>query len=169
MRSNRLISAVAIVGLTILSTNAPALEPPINLSRAVHPIDGPADAVDHSGIPQGANTCPADNVGTLTNGGTIVGSTIGSTDDFVAGCSSVSGGRDKIFEFQIDLPGEWSFDTCTVAACWARRWRFMKKPATVAPVISSLVTATGVMFATTSPRWGRSYFRRTRTTLLSTA
>ncbi|MCH7926307.1 MAG: hypothetical protein IIC51_12315 [Planctomycetes bacterium] len=118
MRSNRLISAVAIVGLTILSTNAPALEPPINLSRAVHPIDGPADAVDHSGIPQGANTCPADNVGTLTNGGTIVGSTIGSTDDFVAGCSSVSGGRDEIFEFQVDLPGEWSFDTCTVPACW---------------------------------------------------
>ncbi len=69
--------------------------------------------------------CTADNcnlVGTcvpvLSSGDTIVGSTIGSADDFVASCGSLAGGRDEIFEFRVDVPGEWSFDTCTVPACW---------------------------------------------------
>ena len=119
MRSNRLISAVAIVGLTILSTNAPALESPINLSRAVHPIDGPADAVDHSGPRTGSGDCPATNEDVLSSGGgTIVGSTIGSADDFVAGCGSIAGGLDEIFEFAVDRPGVRGFDSCTVSAGW---------------------------------------------------
>ena len=65
-----------------------------------------------------ANNCPADNVGVLTSGSTIVGSTIGSTNDFVAPCGSNAGGQDEIFEFAVDGPGEWSFDSCTVPACW---------------------------------------------------
>ena len=66
-----------------------------------------------------SDACPAANVGVLqSGGGTIVGSTIGSTDDFVAGCGSKTGGQDEIFAFSIDLPGRWNFDTCTVPACW---------------------------------------------------
>ena len=119
MHFNHLSCAVAIAALTILSTNAPALEPPFNLSRAVHPIDGPADAGDRSGPPRVSDACPAISVGVLNSGGgTIVGSTIGSTDDFVAGCGSHPGAQDEIFEFAVDFPGLWTFDTCTVPACW---------------------------------------------------
>ncbi|MCH8148472.1 MAG: thrombospondin type 3 repeat-containing protein, partial [Planctomycetes bacterium] len=118
MRSKRLIYAVAIAGLTVLSTNAPALEPPTKLISAVHPIDGPADAGDHSGVLTASDACSATNVGTLSSGDTIVGSTIGSTDDFEAGCNSHDGGQDEIFEFRVDLSGGWFLDTCTVPACW---------------------------------------------------
>ncbi|MCH8146898.1 MAG: thrombospondin type 3 repeat-containing protein [Planctomycetes bacterium] len=118
MRSNHLISAVAIVGLTILSTSASALEQVVYFARAAQLENGPLPRGDHSGSPAGANSCPADNIGTLTDGSTIVGSTIGSTDDFVAGCGSYPGGQDEVFEFAVDVPGEWRFDTCTVPACW---------------------------------------------------
>ena len=119
MGSRSLIATVAIVGLTVVSANAPALEPSISLSRAVHPIDGPADAGQQRGPSTGSGGCPAINEGVLNSGGgTIVGSTIGSTDDFVAGCNSYHGGQDEIFEFTVDFPGLWEFDTCTVPACW---------------------------------------------------
>ena len=118
MRSNRLISAVAIAGLTILSTNLLALEPPFALPRAVHPEAGPADPDLPSGSPIVSDACPATNPGTLSSGDTIVGSTLGPTDDFVAGCGSLPGGQDEIFEFSVDGPSKWGFDTCTVPACW---------------------------------------------------
>ncbi len=118
MKTRLAISITTVVLLLVLTTSASALEPAINLSRAVHPVDGPGGQGDHGGPSVRANTCPADNVGVLNSGDTIVGSTIGSTDDFVAPCGSNAGGQDEIFEFAVALPGEWCFDTCTVPACW---------------------------------------------------
>ncbi len=65
-----------------------------------------------------SNACPATNAGVLSDGSTIVGSTIGSTDNFVAGCTAQPGGQDEIFEFSVDLCGTWTFDSCTVPTCW---------------------------------------------------
>ncbi len=118
MRSNRLIPVVAIVGLTVVSRNAPALEPSLVLPRPVHPDSAPLAPGGPSGSPIVSDSCPATNVGVLTDGSAIVGSTIGSTDDFVAGCGSLPGGPDVIFEFSVEFPGEWLFDTCMVPACW---------------------------------------------------
>ena len=118
MGSRSFIATVAIVGLTVVSANAPALEPTLGLPRAARPIDGPAARGVPSGAPIVSDACPATNVGTLTDGSTIIGSTIGSTDDFVAGCGSQPGGQDEIFEFSVDIPALWIFDTCTVTACW---------------------------------------------------
>ncbi|MCH8148489.1 MAG: hypothetical protein IH987_10920 [Planctomycetes bacterium] len=158
MRSNRLISAVAIVGLTVLSTNAHALEPTVNRPRAVHPIGGSADGGDRSGPPTGSDACPAANVGVLKYfGGTIAGSTIGSMDDFVAGCGSSVGGQDVIFEFAVDLPGEWAFDTCTVPACWDTTLEIREETGGGCP--GDFVACDGdgcVFFATTSPLCRRS-------------
>ncbi|MCH8147213.1 MAG: thrombospondin type 3 repeat-containing protein [Planctomycetes bacterium] len=118
MRINRLIAAVAIVGLFVVTSNVLALDLVTFSARTAQLHDGPLPPGDHNGIPQGANTCPADNVGQLSDGDTIVGSTIGSSDDFVAPCGSNLGGQDEIFEFTVEFPGEWSFDSCTVPACW---------------------------------------------------
>ncbi|MCH8146897.1 MAG: IPTL-CTERM sorting domain-containing protein [Planctomycetes bacterium] len=118
MKSNLLSSTLAVVGLTVLSTNAPALEPPTKLISAVHPIDRPEDAGNHSGSQTVSGGCPATNVGVLSDRSTIVGTTIGMADNFEAGCFSLPGGSDAIFEFSVDSPGGWSFDTCTVPACW---------------------------------------------------
>ncbi|MCH8147286.1 MAG: hypothetical protein IH987_04725, partial [Planctomycetes bacterium] len=68
------------------------------------------------------NGCPGTNVGELSSaGGSWVGSTIGSTDDFddrFINCVSKPGGPDEIFQFTVDVAGTWAFDTCTVPACW---------------------------------------------------
>ena len=109
MRSNRLISAVAIAGLTILSTNAAALEPGKDFSKMLHPTG----VVLPPGTPSGpvvfSDACPAANLGVLNSaGGSIGGSTIGSADDFdasVLGCGDQAGGRDEIFEFAVDGDG----------------------------------------------------------------
>ena len=122
MRSNRLIFAVVIAGLAALSTNAPAIEPGTDFSKMLHPTG----VVSSPGTPSGpavlSDACPAENVGVLNSaGGSIVGSTIGSADDFDAtalGCGDNAGGNDEIFEFMVDGTGIWSFDTCTVPACW---------------------------------------------------
>ncbi|MCH9003359.1 MAG: hypothetical protein IIC02_12365, partial [Planctomycetes bacterium] len=68
------------------------------------------------------NGCPGIDVGVLSAaGGSWTGSTIGSTDDFddrFINCASNPGGRDEIFQFTVEVAGIWSFDTCTVPACW---------------------------------------------------
>ena len=68
------------------------------------------------------NGCPGTDVGVLSSaGGSWVGSTIGSTDDFddnLINCASDTGGPDEIFQFTVEAAGTWSFDTCTVPACW---------------------------------------------------
>ncbi len=121
MRIDRLIAAVAIVGLVVLTSNVMALEalqPPTR--GIIHRTVDPMPPGDHSGVPTISDACPAENVGVLADGDTIVGSTIGSTHDFGGdACDNFGGaGLDQIFEFSVGLPGEWSFDTCTVPACF---------------------------------------------------
>ena len=105
-----------------MTRDEPGHGPLYSLHRAAGPIDGPADRIDPSGPPARADACPAANVGMLNSaGGSIVGSTIGSVDDFdasVLGCGDNPGGQDEIFQFTVDGIGLWSFDTCTVPACW---------------------------------------------------
>lgn len=66
--------------------------------------------------------CPGTDVGVLSNaGGSWVGSTDNSTDDFDDGlvhCMANPGGPDEIFQFTVETAGIWTFDTCTVPACW---------------------------------------------------
>ena len=118
MKTRLAISITTVVLLVGLTTSASALEPAISLSRAAHRVDGPSAPGDRGDIPQGANDCPAGNVGILTSGDTITGDTTLSTDNFVAGCGSNPGGQDEIFEFSVDVPGMWGLDSCTVPACW---------------------------------------------------
>ncbi|MCH7926348.1 MAG: hypothetical protein IIC51_12520, partial [Planctomycetes bacterium] len=122
MRSNRLIFAVVIAGLAALSMNARALEPGNGFSKILHPTGVVLPPGTPSGPAVFSDACPAANVGVLNSaGGSIVGSTMGSADDFdasVLGCGDRVGGRDEIFEFMVDGTGVWSFDTCTVPACW---------------------------------------------------
>ena len=78
MRINRLIAAVSVAGLLVLASNVMALEVTNVLERGKVYTDGPLPKGDHDSVPpSGANTCPADNVGVLTDGDTVVGSTIG--------------------------------------------------------------------------------------------
>ncbi len=122
MRNNRVIASVAVVGLVVLTTNAVALDPINELPKSTLSTAPVPDAGLPSGPPTVSDACPAINVGTLfSGGGSIVGSTIGSTDDFdasVLGCGDNPGGRDEIFEFNIDATGLWRFNTCDVPACW---------------------------------------------------
>ncbi len=134
MRINRLIAAGAIVGLVVLASNVMALEADQPATRGIiHRTVDPVPPGDHSGVPTISDACPAENVGVLADGDTIVGSTIGSAHDFGGDPFDNFGGEclDEIFEFSVSLQGEWSFDTCTVPACF---------DTTAAPVISSTAT-----------------------------
>ena len=67
MRSIRLIPAVAIAGLTILSANAPAPEAAFSSPRVVHLIDAPAGGGGHRGSPTVSDDCPPTHVGVLSS------------------------------------------------------------------------------------------------------
>ncbi|MCH7926090.1 MAG: hypothetical protein IIC51_11200, partial [Planctomycetes bacterium] len=117
-------AAVASQAIAMTAVGMPATLPPLAVRHL------PAGVVDESRAvqrpkkdaapdpPSRSNTCPATNVGVLTNGSTIVGSTIGSTDNFVAACGAEPGGQDEIFEFAVDVDCQWTLDSCTVPACW---------------------------------------------------
>lgn len=68
---------------------------------------------------EAGDDCPATNVGTLSSGATIVGSTIDSEDDFRANvCGTIDEGSDEIFAFSVGCSDTWTLDTCTVPADW---------------------------------------------------
>ena len=78
-------------------------------------LDG---AACNDAICDGCGNAVATNVGVLSVGSTIAGSTSNSLNDFPAGCNSDEGGRDEVFEFSVNSSGFWTFDSCTVPACW---------------------------------------------------
>ena len=67
MRSNRLIPAVAITGLTIPSANVLPLEAPSSSPRVVHLIDGPVGGGDHRGPATVSDNCPPTHVDVLSS------------------------------------------------------------------------------------------------------
>jgi hypothetical protein len=69
-----------------------------------------------------SDDCPATDLGMLASDGSvaIIGDTCMSSNDYENDgddCFNYgSGGRDDIYQFTVDAPGEWHFDTC--GACW---------------------------------------------------
>ena len=89
MTGARAPGAIAETAIGTPATRPPLVARHLPAGAVVEPRAAQRPKKDATPGPSGrSDTCPATNVGLLTNGSTILGNTIGRTDDFVAGCGN---------------------------------------------------------------------------------